>query len=104
VPSRLFGALEGTRSLFAVSGLQPVTAPLDHGLPVLAGGTRLSGLLQATLEGWGRTLTSPGLLLDNSGAALNLPGFGFLHTTDGGLERAWRFGGRSGAVKGWNRL
>ena len=48
--------------------------------------------------------TSGRILLDGRGIESARPGMGFLYTREGGLERAWRFGGRSGATTGWNRL
>jgi hypothetical protein len=105
VPSRLFGLIEGTRTVFAVSGLANVNATIENGLPILdAGGRFLSGRIAGTLSGWGRTLRNPGLLLDQRRADNNAQGLGLLYTMDGGLERSWLFGGRSGEVKGWNRL
>jgi hypothetical protein len=103
--SRLFGKIDGARSLFPVLGLELVSPRIEDGLPVLdAGKNILAGRLEGNPVGWGKDLVSPGLLLDGRGIESGQAGMGFLHTREGGLERAWRFGGRDGTTTGWNRL
>jgi hypothetical protein len=103
--SNLFGVIEGRRSLFAVAGLRVVAVAIEGGLPVLDGGESiLAGRLDGDLAGWGGVLASPGFLLDGRGIETGGTGIGFLHTPGGGLERVWRFGGRSRAITGWYRL
>lgn len=103
--SRLFGNIDGTRSLFPVLGMQIVSPRIENGLPVLESGNGvLAGRLEGNPVGWGRDLVSPGFQLDGSGIGSGGSGMGFLHTREGGLERAWRFGGRIGTTTGWNRL
>ena len=103
--SRLFGDIGGRRALFAVAGLRIVRVAFQDGLPVLdGGGSVLAGRLDGDLVGWDKVLASPGILLDGRGIESGGSGMGFLYTREGGLDRAWRFGGRSKAIIGWNRL
>lgn len=103
--SRLFGKIDGTRTLFPISGLQTLSPRLENGLPVLdSDGNILAGRLDGYLVGWGKVLASPGFLLDGREMGTTSTGLGFLHTREGGLERAWRFGGRDGSTIGWDRL
>lgn len=102
-PSRLFGSIGPRLPLFAVAGLRTITATLQDGLPVLSGGGNiLAGRLEGDLVGWGDALVSPGLLLDGRGIGSGSQGRGYLFTLEAGLELAWRFGGRSGAITGWD--
>lgn len=105
VSSRIVGSLDGRQPLFKVDGLISVTTGFRDGLPILeSGGDILAGIIEGNLVGWDRVLASPGVLLDGRGIKSGLQGIGYLYTVDGGLERAWRFGGRSGVTTGWNRL
>lgn len=105
VSSRIVGSLDGRQPLFQVNGLASVSTGFQDGLPILeSGGDILAGRIEGNLVGWGRVLASPGVLLDGRGIKSGLQGIGYLYTVDGGLERAWRFGGRSGGTTGWIRL
>ncbi|GEM_PF-2185430 len=102
--SRLFGRIDGSQGVFALTGLGPVTPQIVEGIPVLTGGgNTLAGRLTGDLVIQGRSVTHPALFLDGRAIATGRQGQGFLYTPTGGLERSWRFGGRSGSVTGWDR-
>lgn len=109
--SRLLGNIDGRKALFALTDLAPIAPAYQFGLPML-GGTGGSGVDARILAGrlepsfviHGRIVAAPSLYLDGRGIELGRQGIGFLYTPDGGLERSWRFGGRSGSVGGWDRL
>ncbi|HKP94135.1 MAG TPA: hypothetical protein VJ385_00120 [Fibrobacteria bacterium] len=102
--SRLYGRIDGESALFALTGLKAVSPRFEGGLPILSGdGNTLSGRLTGSVEIHGRSVAAPGIWLDGRGIARKRQGLGFLYTPEGGLERAWRFGGSDGTVKGWDR-
>jgi len=104
VASRLFGNIDGRAALFALAGLPWISPAFVFGLPALDGSDKvLAGRLPQVLSIQGREVQMPSLFLDGRGIYLGLQGIGFLYTPDGGLERSWRFGGRSGMVRGWER-
>jgi hypothetical protein len=104
VTSRLFGRIDGTAGVLPLTGLKPVRPEFRFGIPILeTGADMLSGRLEGEFPMAGRRVSGPWLLLDGRSIPIGRPGLGFLYTPDGGLERAWRFGGRDSIVKGWDR-
>jgi hypothetical protein len=102
--SRLFGKLDERRAVFALTGLQMVSADLAWGIPRLSGGgNMLSGVLGSDLEILGRVVSRPAVHLDGRPILEGRQGKGFLYTPEGGLERSWRFDGASGTLQGWDR-
>lgn len=105
VVSRLFGKIDELRGLFPLVGLGTVSPAFTDGIPVLTdGGNTLSGRLAGSLEIGGRQVVRPGIFLDGRALKSDKLGQGSLYTPEGGLERTWRFGGRTGSVAGWERL
>jgi len=104
VVSRLFGTIDLRLAPFAVANLPAVQPAFQDGIPVLAGGSNvLAGRMADTVTVHGRALAGAGLMLDGRGLDRGLRGIGFIHTASGGVEKAWRFGGRSVQVTGWDR-
>jgi hypothetical protein len=105
--SRLFGKIDENRGLFALIGLEAVSPAFlggVDGIPVLTGGgNTLSGRLVVNLEIAGRAVVRPAVFLDGRAIDSGKQGQGSLYTPEGGLERTWRFGGRTGSVAGWDR-
>jgi hypothetical protein len=102
--SRLFGTLDGERGVFALTGLEPVSPQSQDGLPILSGnGNMLAGRLDSAVQIHGRTVAGASLWLDGRGIDRGRLGVGYIYTQGEGLERAWRFSGRDGIVRGWDR-
>lgn len=104
VISRLFGKIDKIRGLLPLGALEPVAPAFLDGIPVLTGGgNTLSGRLVGNMEIAGRQVDHPAVFLD--GRAINSwkSGQGSLYTPEGGLERTWRFGGRTDSVSGWDK-
>ena len=102
--SRLFGKIDEKRGLFSLIGLGTVSPAFVDGIPVLTGGgNTLSGRLVLNMEIAGRQVSRPALFLDGRAIDSGKLGQGSLYTPEGGLERTWRFGGRTGSVAGWDR-
>ena len=104
VVSRLFGKIDEKRGLLPLNALEDVSPAFLDGIPVLTGGgNTLAGRLVENMEIAGRQVVRPAVFLDGRAIDFGKSGQGSLYTPDGGLERAWRFGGRTGSVAGWDR-
>jgi hypothetical protein len=102
--TRLFGSIDAERGLFALIGLAAVLPDFEGGLPILSGnGNTLSGRLNRAVDIHGRSVDAASLWLDGRGIDRGRPGEGYIYTSGEGLERVWRFGGRDGIVRGWDR-
>jgi hypothetical protein len=102
--SRLFGSIDMPQGLFVLTGLAPVAPEFQDGFPILSGnGNTLSGRLDRAVEIHGRTVGGALLWLDGRGIDRNRLGVGYIYTPGYGLERVWRFSGRDGGIRGWDR-
>ncbi|MDB5049650.1 MAG: hypothetical protein JWO30_2721 [Fibrobacteres bacterium] len=105
VNSRLFGKINGAPGIFPLTGLKPIAPEFRNGLPILTGnGNTLAGRLETSVDVHGRSVAAPRVWLDGRGiGGQSKQGLGFLYTPESGLEKAWRFNGSDGSVKGWDR-
>jgi hypothetical protein len=104
VNSGIFGRIDELRGIFALTGLETVTAGSIYGIPqLIGGGNTLSGFLDGEVEILGRTLPHPAVFLDGRPILDGRQGRGFLYAPERGLERAWRFGAAPGTLQGWDR-
>jgi hypothetical protein len=104
INSRIFGRIDELGGIFALTGLETVSAESVSGIPRLTGGgNTLSGLLEGDVEILGRIVPHPAVFLDGRPILEGRDGKGFLYAPERGLERAWRFGETSGTLQGWDR-